>query len=169
MGGLISFKGNKMKFFWLMAIFLSLLVSACDPIERPKVLVDSPDMATMNMLIDEAMGSPYVWGQEGPDAFDCSGLVYWVYGSMNLVLPRVSAEQAKAGKEVSFAHLRYGDLIFFDTDGVFDGKITHVGIYVDSGQMVYASSIEGEVIERRLETYSFKDRIVCCRRVADIR
>ena len=51
-------------------------------------------------LAAEQLGKPYQWGASGPDRFDCSGLVQHVYGSLGVALPRVSAEQARVGREV---------------------------------------------------------------------
>jgi cell wall-associated NlpC family hydrolase len=156
-----------MKLFLQIMIMFGWIMVSCDTVHQPDVIVDTPDQDVMETLIDAAMGKPYAWGAEGPDAFDCSGLVYWIYGSMNVRLARVSKEQAKEGREVPLGHLQYGDLIFFDTEKKFDGIITHVGIYVGDGNMVYASSIEQKVIKRTLAEYPYFDRIVCCRRVAE--
>ncbi|KPH97736.1 NLP/P60 protein [Actinobacteria bacterium OK074] len=78
------------------------------------------------------LGSPYVWGATGPDAFDCSGLVQAAYHSAGVSLPRTTYAQINAGQRVSRAELRPGDLVFF-----YSG-ISHVGIYVGNGQMIHA-------------------------------
>ncbi|MFF3616813.1 NlpC/P60 family protein [Streptomyces sp. NPDC002580] len=78
------------------------------------------------------LGSPYVWGATGPDAFDCSGLAQAAYRSAGLSLPRTTYSQINAGQRVSRSELRPGDLVFF-----YPG-ITHVGIYVGNGQMIHA-------------------------------
>ncbi|MER5474475.1 NlpC/P60 family protein [Streptomyces sp. NPDC002685] len=78
------------------------------------------------------LGSPYVWGATGPDAFDCSGLAQAAYRSAGISLPRTTYAQINAGQRVSRSELRPGDLVFF-----YAG-ITHVGIYVGNGQMIHA-------------------------------
>jgi cell wall-associated NlpC family hydrolase len=78
------------------------------------------------------LGSPYVWGATGPDAFDCSGLAQAAYRSAGISLPRTTYSQINAGQRVSRSELRPGDLVFF-----YAG-ITHVGIYVGNGQMIHA-------------------------------
>jgi cell wall-associated NlpC family hydrolase len=78
------------------------------------------------------IGSPYVWGATGPDAFDCSGLVQAAYRAAGIQLPRTSYAQIGAGRRVSRSELRPGDLVFF-----YRG-ISHVGIYVGNGQMIHA-------------------------------
>ncbi len=79
-------------------------------------------------------GVKYVWGGEDPaTGVDCSGLVQYVYGSLGIDLPRVAADQSRAGQAVSsLAAARPGDLVFF-------GKPAHhVGIYVGNGKMIDA-------------------------------
>ncbi|MFD9437605.1 NlpC/P60 family protein [Streptomyces sp. NPDC060006] len=78
------------------------------------------------------LGSPYVWGATGPDAFDCSGLMQAAYRAAGLSLPRTTYAQINAGQRVSRSELRPGDLVFF-----YSG-ISHVGLYVGNGQMVHA-------------------------------
>ncbi|MFF9089469.1 NlpC/P60 family protein [Streptomyces sp. NPDC014991] len=78
------------------------------------------------------LGSPYVWGATGPNAFDCSGLVQAAYRSAGVSLPRTTYAQIDAGRRVSRSELQPGDLVFF-----YSG-ISHVGIYVGGGQMIHA-------------------------------
>lgn len=78
------------------------------------------------------LGSPYVWGASGPNAFDCSGLVQAAYRFAGISLPRTTYAQINAGRRVPRAELQPGDLVFF-----YSG-ISHVGIYVGNGQMIHA-------------------------------
>ncbi|MGR6972222.1 NlpC/P60 family protein [Streptomyces cynarae] len=78
------------------------------------------------------LGSPYVWGATGPNAFDCSGLVQAAYRSAGISLPRTTYSQIGAGRRVPRSELLPGDLVFF-----YSG-ISHVGIYVGHGQMIHA-------------------------------
>ncbi|WEO95790.1 NlpC/P60 family protein [Streptomyces sp. FXJ1.172] len=78
------------------------------------------------------LGSPYVWGATGPNAFDCSGLVQAAYRSAGIHLPRTTYAQIDAGRRVSRSELQPGDLVFF-----YSG-VSHVGIYVGNGQMIHA-------------------------------
>ncbi|MFG2375938.1 NlpC/P60 family protein [Streptomyces sp. NPDC048504] len=80
----------------------------------------------------QKLGSPYVWGATGPNAFDCSGLVQAAYSAAGVSLPRTTYAQINAGQRVSRSELRPGDLVFF-----YSG-ISHVGIYVGDGQMIHA-------------------------------
>ncbi|MEH0576300.1 MULTISPECIES: NlpC/P60 family protein [Streptomyces] len=78
------------------------------------------------------LGSPYVWGATGPNAFDCSGLVLASYRSAGVSLPRTTYAQIGAGQRISRSELLPGDLVFF-----YSG-ITHVGLYIGNGQMIHA-------------------------------
>ena len=100
----------------------------------------TPSTNKVQAVIDLAhkqLGKPYVWGAEGPNSFDCSGLIYYVYkNAASITLPRTSSAQYSAGVAVSRSNLKAGDLIFSSTDGT--GNITHVAIYVGDGQMIHA-------------------------------
>jgi hypothetical protein len=84
------------------------------------------------------LGKPYQWGAEGPDSFDCSGLVQTAYAKAGIALPRVSRQQYGAGKLVRLRALRAGDLLFYARDTSDRRTIYHVGMYVGAGRMVEA-------------------------------
>lgn len=84
------------------------------------------------MAVRQAVGSPYAWGASGPGAFDCSGLMQWAYGRAGVGLPRTSQAQRNAGRHVSLAEARPGDLVIYRDDA------SHVGMYVGNGQVVHA-------------------------------
>jgi hypothetical protein len=95
------------------------------------------------------IGTPYVWGGEDPNApghpgaFDCSGLVQWVYGQAGEKLPRVAQAQYDATPKVaSGTSLQPGDLLFF---GAGPKGIEHVGIYIGNGQMINAPHTGADV------------------------
>lgn len=86
------------------------------------------------------VGMPYVWGGSSPadGGMDCSGLVQHVYGQHGVDLPRVSADQARAGTAVaSMAEARPGDLIAWDNSGRNVGA-DHIAIYLGDGMMIEA-------------------------------
>ncbi len=91
-------------------------------------------------------GSPYVWGTEGPDTFDCSGLAYWSYGKVGIRVPRVAANmyhgtQAIVATRYSRGDLLLpGDLVYFATNMGDWRTIYHMGIYIGGGYMVQAPS-----------------------------
>ena len=106
---------------------------------KPEVTC-KPKRTNIQKLLLSYLGKPYVWAEEGPDAFDCSGLTYNIYGSMGLAIPRTAREQAKMGKRIPFANLEYGDLIFFGSTNKKSKRINHVGIYLGKGWFAHASS-----------------------------
>ena len=85
------------------------------------------------------LGSPYVWGATGPNTFDCSGFVGYVFKkAANVNLPRVSSSQATFRPRIASMNMAKGDLVFFETTG--KGRISHVGIYMGNRQFIHASS-----------------------------
>jgi cell wall-associated NlpC family hydrolase len=74
-------------------------------------------------------GKPYVYGAEGPYAFDCSGLVQYVFKQLGRFLPRTAQQQFATSVRVPQAGKQPGDLIFFGTPN----NITHVAIYAGNG------------------------------------
>lgn len=80
----------------------------------------------------EQLGKPYGFGEAGPDAFDCSGLVVAAYAQAGAQLPRTSQAQWAATDPVDRGELAPGDLVFSHGQG-------HVAIYVGDGQVIHAT------------------------------
>lgn len=80
------------------------------------------------------IGSAYVWGAEGPNAFDCSGLVVAAYRSAGVSLPHSSLTLSRMGASVSRSDLRPGDLVFWYS------PVHHVAIYEGNGNMIHAQN-----------------------------
>lgn len=133
------------------AISLSLLclstdASASDPVDFAASLI----------------GSPYVWGAEGPDAFDCSGLTQYVFQEFGIELPRRAISQSKVGDRTG--RLRRGDLLFFSSDPR-RSLVTHVGIYEAGRIMINASKRGGRVRRDRLDDEFWSERFLFARRI----
>ncbi len=86
------------------------------------------------------LGKPYVWGADGPNAFDCSGLMKWAFEQVGKDLPRSSSAQSEVGQDVSKSDLKPGDVVFFYS------PVSHVGIYAGNGKILHAST-EGEPVK----------------------
>jgi cell wall-associated NlpC family hydrolase len=95
-------------------------------------------IATFLAAAKSRVGMPYVWGAEGPTAFDCSGLVHWAMAQAGVVMPRVAADQARTGPLLPLSRLRPGDLLFYHTDPTAPAYISHVAIYLGNGLMLQA-------------------------------
>ncbi|MBU5336377.1 C40 family peptidase [Intestinibacter bartlettii] len=112
------------------------------------------------------LGKPYVWGAQGPNSFDCSGFTYYVFkNKAGIVLPRTSSAQSKYGTYVSKSNLRAGDLVFFDTNGVNDGQVSHVGLYIGNGQMIHASYSQKKIVIDNFNSSYYQRTYVNARRV----
>jgi cell wall-associated NlpC family hydrolase len=84
-------------------------------------------------------GDPYVWSEEGPNEYDCSGLMWAAYRSVGFQLERVSRDQywQTRNKVVDRYSLLPGDLLFFSYSNSWTG-IHHVAMYAGNGMMVEA-------------------------------
>lgn len=100
-----------------------------DPVQELQLGIKAASLARSQL------DKPYQWGGQGPEKFDCSGLVFYIFGSLDVSMPRVSREQAKFGTKVKKSELQPGDLVFFITSGK---DINHVGIYVGGSRFIHA-------------------------------
>lgn len=135
-------------------------VSLVSLVPIPASAADAVDFAARQI------GKPYVWGAEGPDSFDCSGLTQYAYGEAGLDLPRRAISQSKAGERTG-DRLQRGDLVFFSTDPR-RSEVTHVGIYEGRGIMINASKRNGRVRRDDLSDPYWADRFMFARRVASL-
>ncbi len=87
----------------------------------------------------ELIGRPYRLGEAGPEGFDCSGLVTYLYKQFVPELPRVSRQMASVGHPVKRSSLTAGDLVFFAT-GASTHTITHVAIYIGQDSLLHSIS-----------------------------
>ncbi|MFE7331794.1 NlpC/P60 family protein [Streptomyces sp. NPDC057565] len=79
------------------------------------------------------VGMPYVWGANGPNSFDCSGLTSWAFTQAGISIPRTSQAQANIGTRInSLSDLKPGDLIIMRSD------LSHVGFYAGNGQILHS-------------------------------
>ena len=104
------------------------------------------------------LGCPYEYGATGPDSFDCSGFVYYVFKNTNTYNgERGTAASYKAiATPVSEEDVQPGDLVFFKNSS---GKVHHVGIYIGDGKMIHAPKT-GDVVKisnvyRKNETITY--------------
>jgi len=124
-------------------------------------LVSTTPNERLQKVLDYAwaqVGDRYVWGAEGPDAFDCSGLTMMAYRQAGITLPHYSGYQATMGTAVSRANMQPGDLIFWYS------PVAHVSIYVGNGKMIHARGTAYGVVEQSVDQYASWTPIVGIRR-----
>lgn len=84
------------------------------------------------------VGNRYVWGGTSlTNGADCSGFTQSVLKHFGIGIPRVSRDQANAGRAVKSSEMRPGDLIFYTNS---KGTVNHVAMYIGNGQVVHAAS-----------------------------
>ncbi len=106
-------------------------------------------------LAKKQVGKRYVYGAEGPNSFDCSGLTQYLYKNCGKSIPRVSSDQYSSSQKVKKSSLKKGDLLFFSTSS--SGSVGHVGIYIGNNEMVHAAnSNTGVVITDLSSSYYVK-------------
>ena len=109
----------------------------------------APDQAAADVLhvARNQLGDPYVWGGNGPDGWDCSGLTsLWKSVGGADDMPRVSRDQQAWAVPIPQEQALRGDLVFFGH------PVTHVGIVSGGGYMIDAGASKSAVVERRIWT-----------------
>ena len=115
--------------------------TAEEPSYEGPTVSDSSTGASIAATASNYVGCSYVWGATGPDSFDCSGLVSYVFSSYGISVPRTAADQYYGGTQidVSTAVSTPGALIFYHGLG-------HVAISLGDGSVVHASNSDTGVI-----------------------
>ena len=111
----------------------------------------SSKAASIVALAKEQVGKPYVWAAAGPDKFDCSSLVQYVYQhAAGINLPRTTYDQVKVGQTVPLNQLQAGDLVFWGSETA----PSHVTIYHGNNQYVNAATPEQGTILQNVSSYN---------------
>lgn len=122
--------------------------------------------SNMIRLATSKVGAGYSRGAEGPNSFDCSGYVKYIYKqAYGKELPHNSRAQYSVGTSVSKNELVAGDLVFFATAG--SGDINHSGIYIGDGKFIHASSYDGVVLIDPMDTGHYSRSYRGAKRVLD--
>ncbi len=112
-------------------------------------------------LAKQQVGKPYAWGANGPDSFDCSSLVQYVFkNAAGMNLPRTTYDQVKVGQTVyqksqangqpvSANNLQVGDLLFWGSES----SPYHVAIYIGNNQYVNAATPEQGTVLQTMTSY----------------
>lgn len=116
--------------------------------------------------LEQLVGAKYVYSTEGPDTFDCSGLVYYALRQCGVSVARKSsasfAAEAQWTEITSLAKVQKGDLLFFKSDS--SDRISHMSVYVGDNQQIHAVTSAGKVVQQDVSAYYVRN-FVCARRV----
>ena len=149
-----------------IAIISSVLLLACSHSakhtkpskkQQSQVITTTSEGQKIANLAKSLLGTPYKYGGASPKGFDCSGLVYYTHGKFGIRTPRTSVKQHKYAKTIKLSELHSGDLVFFTLN---KKNISHVGIYIGSGQFIHAPKSGKRVAINNLNDEFWQPRIV---------
>ena len=130
-----------------------------DPVEPNRYLGEEVAEFALNYV-----GCRYVRGGKGPNKFDCSGFVYYVYKNFGYSLkPGARNQWSILDGTIKKADLLPGDLLFFSNNGR-SGGIFHVGIYIGDGQFVHAANSRKGVIVTDIDHAWYANRYLGAKR-----
>ena len=152
-------------------LFLIALLSGCSSqTTNPSTAIQQPLSKSANQLeikqslytqYKEWKGVGYRIGGLYKSGIDCSGFAYVTFRSkLGITLPRTTEEQARRGIPVKKSELKAGDLIFLKTGRT----IRHVGMYLENGKFLHASTSKGVIISSINNVY-WKSRYWKARRI----
>ena len=136
----------------------SMLITAPLPLDEPHLL----------QAVRFFLNIPYLWGGKNAMGMDCSGFTQVVMSLFGRKLLRNASEQVTQGNAIEdLKHVQAGDLVFFDHE---DGKISHVGIAIDSGRLIHCSGrVKVEKLDKtgifNAETGAYSHHLAAVRRV----
>jgi hypothetical protein len=111
----------------------------------------------------EQVGVRYLSGGTSAKGFDCSGFTQYIYGLLDISIPRTCDGQLGAGLIIPKENLQCGDLVLFQRTTSYRGISTHVGIYLGDGKLIHAGSKGITIVD--LESSYFSQHYLCSRRI----
>jgi cell wall-associated NlpC family hydrolase len=148
-----------MKYLWIVSLCLVVVtISSCNNVQEENATLGADPSVTHTpteqahpislgigalseriiALAKSKLKHRYEPGSAGPERFDCSGFVYYLFAQNDVSIPRTSIDQSRIGRPLNREEIRRGDLLFFDTSE--QGHVNHSGIYLGDGQFIHASS-----------------------------
>lgn len=163
---MLIFPKNHIKF--LIILFLSVSLNACKSAKNtspklPKTTKSKAVNTTVNpvvfSLVNEAKkyeGVKYKYGGTTRKGMDCSGLLYTVFQTEGITLPRSSSAMAAKGEWIDIKAVQAGDFLFFATNKN-SRKINHVGMVTGTRngyiEFIHASTSQGVITSSLAERY----------------
>lgn len=161
-----AFSKTERVFLLSALIFIYALCSGCG-LFMPKVETAQKPAISCTGVVKTAysqMGKKYRAGGDSPKkGFDCSGLVWWSYKQHGVKVPRITKDQARAGKAVSRKAARPGDIVVFRSSGSSTGL--HTGLYAGKDAFIHSPSTGKRVCLEKLSSPHWKKRLIGIRRV----
>lgn len=154
----------------LPALCLALLLlfcGACGTMRKqppPDFSGASPQARKVLQTAYSQMGRKYRLGGASPQkGFDCSGLIWWSYKRHGIKVPRITSDQAKAGRAVSKKSPRPGDIVVFRTGSSPRGL--HTGLYSGNGTFIHSPRKGERVRIESIEVPYWKKKLISVRRI----
>jgi cell wall-associated NlpC family hydrolase len=138
------------------------LISVDSPTEvwSPSDIQGKELAISMIQYAQSFVGTPYVWGGQSPQGFDCSGFTSYVFLNQGKKIPRVSRDQYASSLKLDPAEACIGDLVFFGQQGV----VSHVGILVNEPgkpkRMIHSSSSKGVMFQDIDNSKYYSSRVI---------
>lgn len=153
-----------MRLFLICALAVPLLLSAGCAAKKVRMYDSASVPQNRENIIQYAstlLGKPYKNAAKGPDAFDCSGLVYYVYKRFEIGLPMSTDGLNRTGWEIGADDVTSADLVLFRIK-----RENHVGIMINRVEFIHASKSRGVAVDS-LESRYWKRNFSHFRRVMD--
>lgn len=144
-----------------LPLFALLALAACGsspPV--PDSSARSPGAMAAAVALDQ-VGVRYRYGGNGPQGFDCSGLVHYAYRQAGVSVPRTTGELWAAAADVDRNDLRAGDILFFRVEG----KMSHVGMYLGERRFVHAPQSGSRVSVASLDAPFYRKALLRAGRI----
>ncbi len=138
------------------------LISVDSPTEvwSPSDIQGKEMAISMIQYAQTFVGTPYVWGGQSTQGFDCSGFTSYVFLNQGKKIPRVSRDQYASSLKLDPAEACIGDLVFFGQQGV----VSHVGILVNEQgkpkRMIHSSSSKGVMFQDIDNSKYYSSRVI---------
>ncbi|XVV04841.1 C40 family peptidase [Actinosynnema sp. CA-248983] len=110
-------------------------------------LLASSAAGTAIEFTKQQLGEPYLWGGNGPDQWDCSGILVKAFAAAGVKIPRVANDQyMSGGAHLPVREAKAGDLIFWATNPANPVTVHHVAMYLGNDEYIHAPQT-GDVVK----------------------